>query len=139
MWISPAFAEAAKPASGAGGADMLSTFLPLILIFVVFWFLLIRPQQKRAKEQREMQSNLSKGDEVLTFSGMIGKITKIVDNNPELEIEIADGVRIRTLRGAIQGKYNKDALQPKSAAAASNDNKDSEKKAGPLARLFGKR
>ncbi|WP_138379731.1 preprotein translocase subunit YajC [Luteithermobacter gelatinilyticus] len=101
MFISTAYAQDA-----AAGGDPLMGFLPLILIFVVFYFLLIRPQQKRAKEHKQMIENLRRGDVIVTSGGIIGKITKIVDDN-EVEAEIASGVRIRLIRNMIstvQGK-----------------------------------
>lgn len=95
MLISPAYAQ------GAGGADAgLMTFLPLILIFVVFYFLLIRPQQKKVKMHREMVGSLRRGDKVVTGGGIIGTVAKIL-NDHEVLIEIADGVRVRVARGTV--------------------------------------
>ena len=75
--ISLAYAQTAAPA--ASGGAMIQQFLPLIIIFVLFWFMLIRPQMKRAKEQKQMLAELAKGDEVVTASGQVGKIAKIGD------------------------------------------------------------
>ena len=80
------------------------TLLPLVLIFVVFYFLLIRPQQKKVKEHREMLDKLRRGDRVVTNGGIIGQIIKGVNEN-ELDLEIADGVRVRTMRGMISSVY----------------------------------
>jgi preprotein translocase subunit YajC len=93
MFISPAFAQ------GIGGADsnMLMSLLPFILIFVIMYFLILRPQQKKAKQHQEMVKNLRRGDTVITSGGLIGKVTKVVDDE-QVEIEIADGVRVRQLR-----------------------------------------
>ena len=93
MFISPAFAQ------GIGGADgnMLMSLLPFILIFVIMYFLILRPQQKRAKQHQEMVKNLRRGDTVITSGGLIGKVTKVVDDE-QVEVEIADGVRVRQLR-----------------------------------------
>ncbi|KJV09318.1 preprotein translocase subunit YajC [Elstera litoralis] len=99
MFISPAFAQDAAAASGGINA-MLVQFGPLILIFIVFYFLLIRPQQKKAKAHREMLSNVRRGDRIVTSGGIIGTVTK-ADGDAELQIEIAEGVRIRVLRGAV--------------------------------------
>ncbi len=102
MFITPAYAQAA----GAGTGDMLTGFLPLILIGVVFYFLLIRPQQKRAKEHQEMVGALRRGDQVVTQGGIVGKVAKVVDDE-EVDVEIADGVKVRVLRGtiaAVRGK-----------------------------------
>ena len=93
MFISPAFAQ------GIGGADgnMLMSLLPFILIFVIMYFLILRPQQKRAKQHQEMVKNLRRGDTVITSGGLVGKVTKVVDDE-QVEVEIADGVRVRQLR-----------------------------------------
>lgn len=100
MLISPAYAQAA----GAPGGFDIMTLLPLVLIFVVFYFLLIRPQQKKVKEHREMLDKLRRGDRVVTNGGIIGKIMKVVNEN-ELDLEIAEGVRIKVMRGMISSLY----------------------------------
>jgi preprotein translocase subunit YajC len=85
---------------GAGqGAGGFSGFIPLILMFVIFYFLLIRPQQKKTKEHREMVANLKKGDRVITSGGIYGRITGMDENT--LTIEIADKVRVKLARGNI--------------------------------------
>lgn len=83
-----------------GGTDMLMQFLPLILMFVIFWFLLIRPQQKRAKAHKQMLSELKRGDNVVTSSGIIGRILEI--NDDQILLESADS-KLRVSRGAIGG------------------------------------
>ncbi len=95
MLISNAYAQAP---GGIGGGDLM-TFLPMIAIFVVFYFLLIRPQQKRAKETRAMLDALQKGDEVVTSGGVVGKIAKLTDQYAA--VEIAPNVEINVQRGAI--------------------------------------
>lgn len=105
MFISEAYAQAAGAAPGAG--DMLTSFLPLVLIFVVFWFLMIRPQQKRMKEHRALVSAAKKGDKVVTNGGILGTITKAVDGENDVEVEIATGVKVRVLRSAIQDVLNR--------------------------------
>ncbi len=95
MLISPAFAQAA---GGSPGGDLM-TFLPMIGIFVVFYFLLIRPQQKRAKETKLMLAALQKGDEVVTAGGVVGKIAKLTDQYAA--IEIAPNVEISVQRSAV--------------------------------------
>lgn len=100
MFISPAFAQDAAAAAPGGINAMLVQFGPLILIFIVFYFLLIRPQQKKAKAHREMLSNVRRGDRIVTSGGIIGTVTK-AEGDAELQVEIADGVRIRVLRGAV--------------------------------------
>jgi preprotein translocase subunit YajC len=96
LLVSPAYAQSA-PAAGPGG-DLMA-FLPMIAIFVVFYFLLIRPQQKRAKETKAMLAALQKGDEVVTAGGMVGRISKLGDQYAV--IEVADGVEINVQRGAV--------------------------------------
>ena len=86
MFISNAYAQAAPAAANAGLMGSLTTFAPLVLMFVVMYFLMIRPQQKKAKEQRLMMDALAKGDEVVTASGILGKVTKVLDTYVMLEI-----------------------------------------------------
>ena len=85
-------------AGGQGGGSMM-TFLPLILLFAVFYFLLIRPQQKRAKQHKTFMENLKKGDTVITSGGLYGKITGITDE--AVTIEIAEKVRVKILKSAV--------------------------------------
>ena len=96
MLISPAYAQAAGAASQS---DTLLTFLPMIAIFVVFYFLLIRPQQKKAKESRAMLDALEKGNEVVTAGGIVGRITRLTDQYAA--IEVAPNVEMTVQRGAI--------------------------------------
>jgi len=93
--ISLAHAQAATPA-----APGFEQFLPLIIIFILFWFMLIRPQMKRAKEQKKMLSELAKGDEVVTASGQVGKVAKIGEQY--ISLEIADGVITHVQKQSIQ-------------------------------------
>ena len=90
-------AEAAAP----GGMAFIGPFLPLILIFFVFYFLLIRPQQKKAKEHQAYLANLKRGDRVITGGGIYGQITGLTDN--VVTLEIADNIRIKVSRAAIAG------------------------------------
>jgi preprotein translocase subunit YajC len=99
MLISQAFAQGAG-GGGGGGFDLIG-LAPLVLIFVVFYFLLIRPQQKKVKLHREMVGNVRRGDSVVTGGGIIGKITKVLDDN-RVEVEIADNVKVQVARGTIQ-------------------------------------
>jgi preprotein translocase subunit YajC len=95
--ITPAFAQAA----GSGGSgDIILQLVPFLLIFVIMWFLIIRPQQRRVKSHQEMVKNVRRGDTVVTTGGIVGKVTKATDD-PELEVEIADGVRVKLVRGMI--------------------------------------
>ena len=95
MLISPAYAQGA-----AAGPDAFTTFVPLILIGVVFYFLLIRPQQKRLKDHRAMVQALRRGDKVVTQGGLIGKVTKVKDDN-EIEVEIAENVKVQVVKSTI--------------------------------------
>lgn len=101
MFVTPAFAQTA----GGAGAG-LASFVPLILIFVIMYFLLIRPQQKRMKEHRAMVEALRRGDQVVTQGGLIGKVTKVKEDG-ELEVEIADGVKVRVVRQTIASVLSK--------------------------------
>ena len=83
--------------------EAFGTFLPLILIFVVFYFLLIRPQQRKVKQHKEMLSNLKRGDKIVTSGGIIGTINKVADNR-ELTLEVADNVEIKIASGMISDK-----------------------------------
>lgn len=96
MLISPAYAQGAE---GAGGFDV-GFLLPMVLIFGVFYMLLIRPQQKKAKQHRELLGALRRGDRIITNGGIIGLITKVLDAN-ELIVEIAQGVRVRVARSMV--------------------------------------
>ncbi|MBI4365897.1 MAG: preprotein translocase subunit YajC, partial [Deltaproteobacteria bacterium] len=89
MFISPAFAQGSLFGGGAGGdGGMLMSLLPFVLIFVIMYFLILRPQQKRVKSHQEMVKNVRRGDTVVTNGGLIGKVTKVIDDD-QIEIEIA--------------------------------------------------
>ena len=99
MLISPAFAQSA-PAAAAGGAEStLLSLLPLVLMFVVLYFIMIRPQMKRQKEHKAMLDALAKGDEVVVGGGVIGRISKLGDS--VLHVEVANGVEIQVQRPAV--------------------------------------
>lgn len=95
MLISPAFAQGSSLFGGEGG--MLMSLLPFILIFVIMYFLILRPQQRRVKMHQEMVKNVRRGDTVVTNGGLVGKVTRVLDDD-QIEIEIADDVRIRQMR-----------------------------------------
>jgi preprotein translocase subunit YajC len=103
------FISDAMAAAPQGQADPLMSFLPLILIFVVFYFLLIRPQSKKAKEHREMVAALAKGDEVVTSGGLLGRISKVGDNF--VELDVADGVTVKVQRPAIANLMPKGTIK----------------------------
>ena len=107
MIIAPAYA-----APAAQQPDPFMSLLPFIIIFVLFWFMLIRPQMKRAKEQKKMLDALQKGDEVVTAGGLLGKVTKVGDQY--VSLEIADGVVVQVQKPTIQAVLPKGTL--KSAA-----------------------
>ena len=110
MFISSAFAQTAPAA--AGGGDMMSSLgsmLPLVLMFVVLYFVMIRPQMKRQKEARAMIEALAKGDEVATSGGMLGKITQIGEQY--LTVEIAKGVEVQIQRSAVVQVLPKGAIK----------------------------
>lgn len=98
MLITPAYAQAA---GGADGAGAIVQFLPLVLIFLIMYFLMIRPQQKKMKEHRTMVEALRRGDQVVTQGGIIGKVTRVKEGEGEIEVEIADGVKVRVVRSTI--------------------------------------
>ncbi|MFV3130055.1 preprotein translocase subunit YajC [Niveispirillum sp. KHB5.9] len=99
MFISTAYAQAAAGAPGGGGMESLMSLAPLVLIFVVFYFLLIRPQQKKLKEHKSMLDALRRGDKVVTGGGIVGSVVKVADD--EVTVEIANGVQVRVLRPTI--------------------------------------
>jgi preprotein translocase subunit YajC len=95
--ITPAFAQGL---GGGGTNDVLMSLVPFVLIFIIMWFLIIRPQQKRVKSHQEMIKNVRRGDTIVTSGGIIAKVSKVIDD-AELEAEIADGVRVRILKGMV--------------------------------------
>ncbi len=111
MFINSAFAQeaaatattaapgAVAPAMGAG--DLVAQFLPLILIFVIFYFLLIRPQQKKMKEHQAMLAALKKGDKVITGGGIIGTVSRVGADGEEVDVEIANGVVVKVQKSTI--------------------------------------
>ena len=138
MFISQAWAQ------GAGGSsDFLVQLFPLVLIFIVFYFLLIRPQQSKMKAQREMLGGVKRGDRVVTGGGIIGLVTKVISDN-ELQVELAEGVRVRVLKQTITdiitrgesvrgGKESEDDAKPMLPPAAAPERKSL------LGSLFGRK
>lgn len=139
MIISQAWAQS----GGGGGGDFLVQLFPLILIFVVFYFLLIRPQQAKVRAQREMLAGVKRGDRVVTGGGIIGLVTKVISDN-EVQVELAEGVRVRiikqtitdivargeSVRGPKESEEDDKPLLPPPAAAP-------ERKGGLFGGLFG--
>src|SRR5712691_9352886 len=97
MFVTPAYAQASPM-----GGDIFNMMIPLVLIFVLMYFLMLRPQQKKVKEHQDLVKNLRRGDTVVTSGGLVGKVTKVVDEE-QIEVEIADGVRVRQVRSMITG------------------------------------
>ena len=95
MFISPAYAQAAAP---AGGGDIFMSLLPLVMVFAIFYFLLIRPQQTKMKQHRQLLENLKKGDQIVTGGGIIGKIVRIEQSDNSLVVEIAQNVQVKVVR-----------------------------------------
>lgn len=100
MFATPAYAQAA-----GGGAAAFGQFVPLILIFVIMYVLLIRPQQKKAKEHAAMVEGLRRGDQVVTQGGIIGKVVKVKEG--ELVVEIAEGTQVRVVQSTISQVLSK--------------------------------
>ena len=117
MFVTPALAQNTVGAPAGGGAmDIFTSLMPILLLVVIFWLLIFRPQQKRMKAQQAMLSSISRGDTVVTTGGIIGKVTKAVDGE-DLEVEIAQGTRVKIVRSMI--------TDVRSKANPVNDNKAS--------------
>jgi preprotein translocase subunit YajC len=129
MFISPAYAQAA-----GGGDGGFMTLVPLVLIFVVFYFLLIRPQQKKAKVHREMLLNIRRGDKIVTGGGIIGTVTKVVSDD-ELAVEIAEGIRIRVQRALVAAVLSR--TEPVAGAAPAPAANANQGGGSILSKLFG--
>jgi len=97
MLISPAYAQAGE----AGGLLGSSMFIPLILMFIIMYFLVLRPQRQQMKRQQEMLNAVRRGDTVITGGGLIGKVVKVYDETGELDVELAEGVRVRVVRSTL--------------------------------------
>ena len=108
MFVTSAMAQdTTTPAAPAMGADdLLIQFAPILLLVVIFWLLIFRPQQKRMKAQQAMLSAITRGDTVVTTGGIVGKVTKAVDGE-DLEVEIAQGTRVKIVRGMISDVRSK--------------------------------
>ena len=102
MFITPAYAQGA----GAGGGDFFVQLLPFVLIIVIMYFLIFRPQQKRLKLHREMVAGLRRGDTVVTAGGLIGKVTKVVDDD-EVQVDMGDKMTVRVVRSTISDVRSK--------------------------------
>lgn len=99
MFASPAYAQAAGAAAADGTTSFLVNFAPLIFIFVIFYFLMIRPQQKKMKEHREAINSVQRNDQIVTAGGLVAKVTKVDEH--EVEAEIAPNVKVKIVKGTI--------------------------------------
>lgn len=99
MFSTPAFAQAAGAPAAGGTGYFIAQMAPLLLIFVIFWFLLIRPQQQRMKQHKAMIEAVKKGDSVVTGGGLMGKVTKV--DGDTVEVEIASGVKVKAVKGTL--------------------------------------
>jgi preprotein translocase subunit YajC len=115
--ISTAYAQ-----TGGGGGDFLIQIFPFILIFAIIYFLIIRPQQKRVKDHKLMIGGVRRGDTVVTSGGIVGKVTRVFDDSDEILVEIADGVRVKVVRGTLSDVRSKSEPVP---AAGEKPKKDS--------------
>jgi preprotein translocase subunit YajC len=98
LFISPAFAQTA---SAGDTMTLIGNFAPFVLIFIIMWFLIIRPQQRRMKAHQEMIKNVRRGDTVVTSGGIIGKVSKVTEDSADIEVEIADNVKVKVARAMI--------------------------------------
>ena len=114
--------------------EAFGTFLPLILIFVVFYFLLIRPQQRKVKQHKEMLSNLKRGDKIVTSGGIIGTINKVADNR-ELQVQVSENVEIKIAPGMVADLYTSTEIEKKQQVKETK----TEAKGGLLSGLLGKK
>lgn len=115
MFATPAFAQAAGAAPGGGPQDMLIQFLPLVALVVLFYFLMIRPQQRRMRQHQEMVAGLKRGDTVVLPSGVIGKVVRVEDK--EVGVEISTGVTVKVVRSMIS------EVRTRGEPAPANDSK----------------
>ena len=106
--ITPAYAQT----GGAGGGDMLIQLFPFLLIFVIIYFLMIRPQQQRMKQHQAMVQGVRRGDTVVTSGGIVGKVTRVYDDSDEIQVEIADSVRVRVVRATLSDVRSKSEPVP---------------------------
>jgi preprotein translocase subunit YajC len=122
MFITPAYAQAA---GGMGGADNYSFLIMIVLMFAVMYFLMIRPQQKKAKAHRAMIAAVKRGDQVVTSGGIIGTVAR-VRSDTEVDLEIAEGVRVRVVRGTITDVLAKTGHLSKTAANEDDEAEDAD-------------
>jgi preprotein translocase subunit YajC len=143
FFVSPAYAQAAGGPAAGGAADLLMQMAPFGIILLIMYFLILRPQQKRAKEHENMIKNIRRGDTVITNGGLIGRVSRVTDD-AEIEIEVAPNLRVRQLRGAIaevrsksepvkgeSAKAEPAKVEPVKAQPANDDSADAADKSEP--------
>lgn len=113
--ISPAYAQGA---GGAGPNDFIMQLLPFILIFAIIYFLILRPQRKRIDDHRKMVEGVRRGDTVVTSGGIVGKVTRVYDNSEEIEVEIADGVKVKVVRNTLSNVRSKTEPVPNASSGS---------------------
>jgi len=124
MFISTAYAQTAGAGDGAfGGLGGMFQLLPIVAIFIIFYFLLIRPQQKKAKEHKALLASVRRGDRIVTGGGILGVVTKVLDEQ-HVQVEIAEGVRVRVMKSTIADIPSRTA--PAQAANARRDDKSAQ-------------
>ena len=104
MFVTPAYAQAAQP----GAFDIFSGLLPILLIIPIFYFLIIRPQQRRAKQHQQMLTAITRGDTIVTSGGLVGKVIRVKDEE-DLEVELAENVRVKVVRSMVADVRSKPA------------------------------
>ena len=102
MFVTPAFAQGA----GGGAGDILTSLAPILILIVIFWLLIFRPQQKRMKAHQAMLASVRRGDTIVTTGGIVGKVTKVTDDE-DLEVEIAQGTKVKVVRSMISDVRSK--------------------------------
>jgi preprotein translocase subunit YajC len=128
MFISTAYAQTAGAGDGAlGGLGAMGQLLPIVAIFVIFYFLLIRPQQRKAKEHKALLASVRRGDRVVTGGGILGMVTKVLDDN-YVQVEIADGVKVKVLKSTIADIPSRTA-PAQSGSSKRDDKRDEEDEA----------
>lgn len=130
MFVSTAYAQAAGGAPGGG----IEALFPLVLIFVVFYFMLIRPQQKKAKEHKGMLEGIRRGDRIVTGGGIIGTVSKVIDDN-ELNVEIAPDIKVRVQRSLVAVVLSK--TEPVNDDSKKNKTGDDDKPKSGVSKLKG--
>src|SRR5262249_18488484 len=129
MFISTAYAQTAGPGDGGfGQGGIFGFFVPLVAVFVIFYFLLIRPQQKKQKEHKTMLDSVRRGDRVVTGGGILGVVTKVLDDH-YIQVEIAEGVKVKVMKSTIVDIPSRTAAAPAPGARRADDKRADEDEA----------